>query len=126
MRESALHDRRGGLRRRAAGAGRKQKPVFTDRLLVTLVHLRHQLQHAALAELYGVDRATVSAAVREIPPLLAARGFAIPTDPSCGCAQWRTSLPTPPRRAWACGSTAPKYRSVEHGQDARAAKRSSP
>jgi hypothetical protein len=81
VRESGLRERRGGARRRAVGAGRKQKLVFTDRLLVTLVHLRHQLPHAALAELHGVDRSTVSAAIREVRPLLAARGFAVPDRP---------------------------------------------
>ncbi|MGW7825159.1 transposase family protein [Streptomyces puniciscabiei] len=69
VRESALRERRGGGRRRAAGAGRKQKLVFTD---------RHQLPHAALAELYEVDRSTISAAIREVRPLLAGRGFAVP------------------------------------------------
>ncbi|MEU8693095.1 transposase family protein [Streptomyces sp. NPDC048665] len=59
------------------GAGPKQRLVFVDRLLVTLVHLRLGLPHAALAQLYGVDRSTVSAAVREVRPLLAARGFAV-------------------------------------------------
>lgn len=59
-----LHERRGGDRRRAAGAGPKQRLVFTDRLLVTLVHLRLGLPHAAPAELYGVDRSTVSGAPR--------------------------------------------------------------
>jgi hypothetical protein len=77
-RESALRERRGRQRRRAAGAGRKHKLVFADRLLVTLVHLRHGLPHAVLAELYGVDRSTVSGAVREVRALLAARGFAVP------------------------------------------------
>ncbi|MFE5828033.1 transposase family protein [Streptomyces erythrochromogenes] len=80
-RESVLGDRRGGSRLRAAGAGRKQKLVFTDRLLVTLVHLRLGLPHAALAELYDVDRSTVSGAVREVRALLAARGFAVPDRP---------------------------------------------
>lgn len=80
-RESVLRDRRGGGRLRAAGAGRKQKLVFTDRLLVTLVHLRLGLPHAALAELYDVDRSTVSGAVREVRALLAARGFAVPDRP---------------------------------------------
>ncbi|MFJ5724077.1 transposase family protein [Streptomyces sp. NPDC093149] len=56
VRESALHERRGGSRRRAAGAGRKQKLVFPDRLLATLVHLRLGLPHAALAELFDVHR----------------------------------------------------------------------
>ncbi|MEV8424565.1 helix-turn-helix domain-containing protein [Streptomyces niveus] len=59
-----------------AGAGPKYDLVFTDRVLVTLVHLRTELPHAALAELYGTARSTVSRAIGEIRPLLAARGFA--------------------------------------------------
>jgi DDE superfamily endonuclease len=55
--------------------------VFTDRVLVTLVILRTQLPHQALAVLCGVDRATVTRAVREVRPLLAARGFAVPGLP---------------------------------------------
>ncbi len=55
--------------------------MFVDRLLVTLVHLRLGLPHAALAELYRVDRSTVSNAIREVRPLLAARGFAVPDLP---------------------------------------------
>ncbi|MFE7790452.1 transposase family protein [Streptomyces sp. NPDC057460] len=42
-------------------------------LLVTLVHLRLGLPHAASAEPYGVDRSTVSAAIRVVCPLPAAR-----------------------------------------------------
>jgi hypothetical protein len=57
---------------------RKPKLEFVDRVLVTLVHLRLDMPHAALAELYGVDRSTVSAAIRSVRSLLAARGFAIP------------------------------------------------
>ena len=55
--------------------------AFADRVIVTLVTLRFQLPHAALAELYRVDRSTVTRAVREIRPLLAARGFAVPGRP---------------------------------------------
>jgi hypothetical protein len=77
-RESGLRERRGGDRRRAAGAGRKHELVFTDRMLVTLVYLRTQLPHAALAELYDVGRSTVTEAIGEIRPLLAERGFAVP------------------------------------------------
>nr|WP_328724183.1 transposase family protein [Streptomyces sp. NBC_00259] len=50
-------------------------------MLVTLVHLRTGLPHAALAELYGTTRPTVSRAIGEIRPLLAARGFAVPDRP---------------------------------------------
>ncbi len=39
------------------------------------------LPHAALAKLYGVDRSAVSAAIREVRPRLAARGFAVPDRP---------------------------------------------
>ncbi|MFD3873691.1 transposase family protein [Streptomyces sp. NPDC058623] len=77
-RESALRERRGGARRRAAGAGPRQRLLFIDRLLVTLVHLRLGLPNAALAQLYGVDRSTVSGAIREVRQLLAARGCAVP------------------------------------------------
>jgi hypothetical protein len=55
--------------------------VFLDRVLVTLVKLRLDLPDAALAELYGVDRSTISGAIRQIRPLLAARGFAVPHRP---------------------------------------------
>ncbi|WP_306966426.1 transposase family protein [Streptomyces afghaniensis] len=79
--ESALRERRGGERKRAAGAGPDHKLVFTDRVLVTVVYLRLQLPHAALAELYGVTRPTVTRAIHEIRPLLAARGFAVPGQP---------------------------------------------
>ncbi|MBL3671224.1 transposase [Streptomyces sp. M2CJ-2] len=79
--ESALHERHGGNRRRRPGAGPKHDLVFTDRVLVTLVHLRHQLPHAALAELYGLERSTITRAIGEIRPLLAARGFAVPDRP---------------------------------------------
>ncbi|MFJ2397330.1 transposase family protein [Streptomyces sp. NPDC087843] len=52
--------------------------MFTDRIIVTLVVLRLQLPHSALAVLYGVDRSTITRAVHEIRPLLAALGFAVP------------------------------------------------
>ncbi|MFE1776387.1 transposase family protein [Streptomyces sp. NPDC059008] len=37
------------LRRRAVGAGAKHRLVFVDRLLATLVHLRHGTTHDVLA-----------------------------------------------------------------------------
>ena len=50
-------------------------------MLVTLVVLRFQLPHACLAVLFGVDRATITRAVHQIRPLLAARGFRTPEGP---------------------------------------------
>jgi hypothetical protein len=79
--EGRLRERRGHDRLRAAGAGPDHDLVFVDRVIVTLVVLRFQLPHAALAELYGVDRSTVTRAVHEVRPLLAARGFAVPGNP---------------------------------------------
>jgi hypothetical protein len=79
--QGALQQRRGHPRQRAAGAGPHHQLVFCDRVLATLVHLRFQLPHHALAVLYGVDRATITRVVHEIRPLLAARGFAVPGMP---------------------------------------------
>ncbi|MFE3410003.1 hypothetical protein ACFXMT_17215 [Streptomyces mirabilis] len=47
--DSALHERRGHDRQRAAGAGPNHQLVFVDRVLITLVYLRLHLPHAALA-----------------------------------------------------------------------------
>jgi len=79
--EDRLLERRGHERERAAGAGPDHDLPFTDRVIATLVHLRLQRPHKALAVIYGVDRSTVTRAVREIRPLLAARGFAVPGEP---------------------------------------------
>jgi len=50
-------------------------------VIATLVILRFQLPHAALAVFCGVDRSTITRAVGEVRPLLAARGFAVPGQP---------------------------------------------
>jgi len=79
--EDRLRERRGHERLRAAGAGPGHDLPFTDRVIVTLVHLRFQLPHAALAGLYRVGRSTITRAIHEVRPLLAARGFAVPGEP---------------------------------------------
>lgn len=79
--ESRLRERRGRDRQRAEGAGPNHDLPFTDRVIATLVVLRFQLPHAALGLLYQVDRSTITRAVGEIRPLLAARGFAVPGAP---------------------------------------------
>jgi hypothetical protein len=79
--EGRLLSRRQRAAARAAGAGPDHDLPFTDRVIVTLVHLRFQLPHAALAELYRVHRSTVTRAIGELRPLLAARGFAVPGEP---------------------------------------------
>jgi hypothetical protein len=79
--ESRLRDRRGRGRLRAEGAGPGRELPFADRVIVTLVILRFQLPHGALAVFYGVHRSTVTRAAGEIRPLLAHRGFAVPGTP---------------------------------------------
>ncbi|MEU8470154.1 transposase family protein [Streptomyces sp. NPDC029006] len=64
-------------RRRAVGAGAKHQLVFVDRLLATLVHLRHAVTHDVLACWFGVDRSTITRAIGEVRPLLAERGCTI-------------------------------------------------
>src|SRR6478752_4468430 len=70
-RDAELLDR---PRRRAVGAGAKCKPVFVDRLLATLVHLRHGVTHDVLACWFGVDRSIVTRAIGEVRPLPTERG----------------------------------------------------
>ena len=79
--ESRLRDRRGRDRLRAEGAGPDHELPFADRVIITLVILRFQLPHAALAVFYGVHRSTITRAAGEIRPLLAQRGFAVPGKP---------------------------------------------
>ncbi|MFF3750338.1 transposase family protein [Streptomyces sp. NPDC002018] len=57
-------------RRRAVGAGARHKLVFVDRLLATLVHLRHGATHDVLACWFSVDRSTITRAIGEVRPLL--------------------------------------------------------
>ncbi|MGR6963939.1 transposase family protein [Geodermatophilus sp. URMC 61] len=47
-------------RRRAVGTGARYRLVFLDRLLATLVHLRHGVTHDVLACWFGVSRSTIT------------------------------------------------------------------
>jgi hypothetical protein len=67
-------------RKRAVGAGAKHRLVFVDRLLTTLVHLRHGVTHDVLVCWFGVDRSTITRAIGEVRPLLAERGCAVSPD----------------------------------------------
>ena len=62
--ESRLRDRL-----RAEGAGPGHELPFADRVIATLVILRFQLPHAALAVFYGMHRSTITRAAGEIRPL---------------------------------------------------------
>ncbi|MGW1354298.1 transposase family protein [Streptomyces sp. NPDC002409] len=79
--EGRRHAARGGVRKRAAGADARHQLVFVDRLVVTLIHLRHDLPHSVLGLLFGVDRSTITRAIAEMRTLLAERGCAVPDRP---------------------------------------------
>src|SRR5215211_5872701 len=67
-----------GLSRGGPGrAGARHRLVFIDRLLATLVHLRHGVTHDVLACWFGVSRSTITRAVGEVRPLLAERGCTV-------------------------------------------------
>nr|WP_273474199.1 transposase family protein [Nocardiopsis sinuspersici] len=68
--------------------------VFVDRLTATLIHLRHDLPHAVLGLLFGVDRSTITRAVGQIRTLLAERGCAVPNRAGATVA---AACPTPGR-----------------------------
>lgn len=78
--ESRPGERRGHDRLHTEGGGPSRQLAFTDRATAILVILRFQLPHAALAVFCSVDRSTVTRAVHETRPLLAARGFAVPGE----------------------------------------------
>nr|WP_237492835.1 transposase family protein [Streptomyces sp. YIM 132580] len=79
--EGRRHAVCGGVRKRAAGAGARHQLVFVDRLVATLIHLRHDLPHSVLGLLFGVDRSTITRAIAEMRALLAERGCAVPDRP---------------------------------------------
>ena len=79
--EGQRHDRRDRRRHREAGAGRHHELEYVDRVLVTLAVLRLQIPHACLALMFDVDRSTVTRAIHQVRPLLAACGFATPEGP---------------------------------------------
>jgi hypothetical protein len=77
-RQGRLHSRRGGRARlRAEGAGRTPVLSFPDRVVVTLVVLRHGVTHDVMAAFLGVSRQTITAAVSQVRPLLAAHGVTV-------------------------------------------------
>ncbi|MGR8008141.1 hypothetical protein [Streptomyces hypolithicus] len=65
------HERRGGERLRARGAGAKDKLSDTDRILATVLCHREIGTHDLLARLFGVTGSTLTRAVQEVRPLLA-------------------------------------------------------
>lgn len=79
--ESDRLARRGHRRLRARGAGGRYRLALVDRVLATLAVMRLQLPHEVVAVLFGVDRSTITRAIRQVRPVLARRGYATPAGP---------------------------------------------
>jgi hypothetical protein len=77
QREQARQARRGTERRRAAGAGPKDKLPPADRILATILYQRKLCTHAVLGQLFAVDTDTITRAVKETRPLLEQHGYVI-------------------------------------------------
>ncbi|MFD7454214.1 ISAzo13 family transposase [Kitasatospora sp. NPDC059827] len=69
-REEIRHARRGTDRRRARGAGAKDKLGLVDRILAAILYQRKIGTQELLAQLFRVDRSTITNAVAEVRPLL--------------------------------------------------------
>ncbi|MFE2654087.1 transposase family protein, partial [Streptomyces sp. NPDC059346] len=68
---------RGGDRIRARGAGAKDKLTTADRVLVTVLYLRKLGTRDLITQLLGVNGSTITRAVHQIQPLLAAHGCTV-------------------------------------------------
>jgi transposase len=75
QREAALHQRRGGARRAAAGTGRKAVLTPSDRAAITLLALRFSLPGPVLAHLFTVTATTINNVIRQTKPLLTLIGY---------------------------------------------------
>jgi hypothetical protein len=78
QRERLRHERRGGERRRASGAGAKDKLSDPDRILATVLCQRKIGTHGLLAQLFGVTASTLTRTVQQVRPVLAEHGHTIP------------------------------------------------
>ncbi|WP_328435945.1 helix-turn-helix domain-containing protein [Streptomyces sp. NBC_00425] len=115
--------------KRAMGAGAKHRLVFIDRLLATLVHLRHGTTHDVLACWFGADRSTITRAINEVvddfgqspQPYVGADGAASLGEPYPRRARHRTSQELagtgpPPRPPRAHERHGPGHRQLSHQQ----------
>jgi hypothetical protein len=80
QREQLRHQRRGGERRRAPGAGAKAKLSDPERVLATVLHLRKIGTQELIGKLFAVDRSTITNSVAEVRTLLEQHGHTIPAS----------------------------------------------
>ncbi|MFE2917374.1 ISAzo13 family transposase [Kitasatospora indigofera] len=77
-REEIRHQRRGTARHRSRGAGAKDKLETADRILAAILYQRKIGTQELLAQLFEVDRSTITNAVTEVRPILEQHGHRIP------------------------------------------------
>lgn len=75
QREAALHHRRGGARRTAAGTGRKAVLDLVDRATITLLYQRYSVPQRTLAHLFGITQQSAHNTIRLTRPLLTVIGY---------------------------------------------------
>lgn len=80
QREQLRHQRRGGERRRAPGAGAKAKLSDPERVLATVLHLRKIGTQELIGKLFAVDRSTITNSVAAVRPLLEQHGHTVPAS----------------------------------------------
>ncbi|MEV7952832.1 ISAzo13 family transposase [Streptomyces sp. NPDC088141] len=78
LRERQRLRQRGSERRRALGAGAKDKLTTADRVLATVLYLRKLGTRDLLAQLFGVTGSTLTRSIHQVQPLLAERDRTIP------------------------------------------------
>jgi transposase len=80
--ERRRHQRRGGDRLPGTRRGIfQQKITDPERVLATVLHLRHVCTQGALADLFDVSRGTIRNAIDDVLPLLKEDGFQLPPSP---------------------------------------------
>jgi hypothetical protein len=72
--EATRHNKRGGPRRNAPGAGVKPTITLADRTLITLLHQRFSLPSAIISALLNTHYNTINTIIREHRPLLTLAG----------------------------------------------------
>ncbi|MFK4156477.1 transposase family protein, partial [Streptomyces fungicidicus] len=109
-------------RKRAIGTGAKHRLVFVDRLLATLVHLRHGVTHDVLACWSGWTAPPPPAPLVRCDPCWPSA--AAPSVPECGRGTWPRSSITSAQAGRPGSSTAPRFQSA--GRQTRDPRRGRP
>ncbi|MDT0442684.1 ISAzo13 family transposase [Streptomyces johnsoniae] len=83
LREERLHRKRGGPRRH--GAGDNKRPVLSpaDRVLVSVIYLRHVCSQNLLAEMLGLCQRTIGPSIKEVRRLLQENGISVTPTTLC-------------------------------------------